>query len=268
MAPLFTGSKIGFGRVDLPSITSSGQYSGASAPILNTSDSLGQVVSSGVRNDSNASYLVLAVPMNGTNGGSTFTDQVPTGRTSSTKTFTNTSVTTSTTQSKFYGSSGSFNGSAYLQLASSSDFYFNTAFTVECWCYRVSTAGDNPIFFVGNWNSNQGIFLGYNSTGLPFISVNAGGTGSITGNTSLSLNSWNHIAFVSTGSGGTNSIYLNGSSVGSTSQGNPTNNTSNVVIGAYVDTNYQSAPRAPMTGYLQDLRVYKGVAKYTSTFTP
>jgi hypothetical protein len=43
-------------------------------PILNTSDDEGQTVSSGVRTDSNASSIVLALPLNGSNGGTTITD--------------------------------------------------------------------------------------------------------------------------------------------------------------------------------------------------
>jgi hypothetical protein len=117
--------------------TSVAAASGA-LPIFNTTDTYGNTKGTGTRTDSNSSSIVLAVPMDGANNGTTFTDESATIKGSgSAKTITRFNTTTVTAQSKFYGSSGSFNGSTtYLRLDSSTDFDFGSgAFTVESWVY-------------------------------------------------------------------------------------------------------------------------------------
>lgn len=74
---------------------------------------------------------------------------------------------------------------------------------------------------------------------------------------------WVHVAFVRTGTGNHQyKCYINGSQSGSetdnTEWGTATDNT----IGATASGNYG------FSGYLQDLRVTKGYARYTSNFTP
>jgi hypothetical protein len=97
-------------------------------PVLNTTGTYGTVASGGVRTDANSASIVLALPMNGTNGGTTFGDQSAAIKGSgSAKSITNSNAETSTTSSKFYGSSGSFSGRAvgaddYLSTPNSSDF--------------------------------------------------------------------------------------------------------------------------------------------------
>jgi hypothetical protein len=110
-------------------------------PVLNTTDTYGLVVGTGVRADANASSIVLAIP-GGTASGLSLTDQSPTGRTSSIKTVTNVSVTNNTSVFKFYGGSARLNGSARLQYGTSTDFQFNSTsnFTVELYVNFVNAA--------------------------------------------------------------------------------------------------------------------------------
>ena len=76
------------------------------------------------------SAVSLLLPMDGTNGSTTFTDSGPNALT-----VTPTSATISTTQSK-YGASGYFNGtSAYLTAASSAITLGTSDFTIEFWVY-------------------------------------------------------------------------------------------------------------------------------------
>ena len=79
-------------------------------------------------------------------------------------------------------------------------------------------------------------------------------------------NTWNHCALVR--NSGTLTIYING-----TSSGTPVSNSTNFsssgtfIIGAGMHTNSPD-PNAFITGYIQDFRITKGLARYTANFTP
>jgi hypothetical protein len=61
------------------SVSTGGPYpiatSTGALPVYNTTDAYGAVKGTGTRTDSNASSLVLAIPMDGANNGTTFTDE-------------------------------------------------------------------------------------------------------------------------------------------------------------------------------------------------
>ena len=103
------------------------------------------------RSDQYASSLVLAVPMNGANNGTTFTDESAIIKGSGTaKAITsNGSTQTLTAQSKFYGSSGFFNNgdSDNLTIPATSDLQVSagTDFTVEMWVYVTSYGTYNNV---------------------------------------------------------------------------------------------------------------------------
>ena len=111
-------------------------------PIYNTTDTYGTTKGTGTRTDSNSSLIVLAIPMDGANNDTTFTDKSATIKGSgSAKTITRYGDTkTSTAQSKYYGSSGYFDGTGdYLQVANNVDLQFGTGdFTIEGWFYVFS----------------------------------------------------------------------------------------------------------------------------------
>ena len=78
--------------------------------------------------------------------------------------------------------------------------------------------------------------------------------------TALTLGSWSHIAFVR--SSGTLSCYINGTSQASSSYTGNVGGTMAPRIGAYSGGQY-------FKGYMQDVRVTKGLARYTAAnFTP
>jgi hypothetical protein len=246
MAPLFTGLKFGFGRSAEVAVPF-----GEVFPIMNTSDSAGQILSSGVRNDPNASSLVLAVPMNGTNGGTTFTDQVPSGRTSSTLSLTPTSTTTSTSQSKYYGSSGSFGGSGQINV--SGTLFSTSVWTFEAWLYMNSGSGMDLLTIAGNncsWHlSSTGISCDGNGTAR----VNYSGL-------TIPTSTWFH--FVQVNNNGTYKVYINGVGYNASSTG------SGIPSGSLSLGNTRSDYNIRWNGYMQDVRLYQGLVKYASNFTP
>lgn len=175
-----------------------------------------------------------------------------------------------TAQSKWGSSSMYFDGTGdYLTIPDSELFNFGTGnFTVECWLY-VQNAASSP-WIVGQWNTSAGSdtnsswVLLINSSNLSFAAAynNSISQTSVT-TPNIQNNTWYHVAAVRNGS--TLSLYLNGSlQQSNTTLGSSTLNNSslNVNIGQRQGgTNY-------LVGYIDDLRVTKGIARYTSNFTP
>jgi hypothetical protein len=91
------------------------------------------------------------------------------------------------------------------------------------------------------------------------LTANVAGTNLGSTTAVISTNTWYHIALVR--NSGTSTLYVNGTSVGS---GTTTGNCSGtyLAIGGYYDTSYL------YQGYLDELRITKGVARYTANFTP
>ena len=110
------------------------------------------------------------------------------------------------------------------------------------------------------------MFFDFNSNGLRVQLYNntiAFATGSsliqVTVN-GADTNSWHHIACVRSSS--TAILYYNGINVGTFSS------TENITMGSTASIGRYGGSGNYYSGYLQDFRVYKGVAKYTSNFIP
>ena len=231
-------------------------------PIYNTTDTYGTTKGTGTRTDSNSSSIVLAIPMDGANSGTTFTDQSATIKGSgSAKTITRYGDTiTSTAQSKYYGSSGYFDGTGdYLQVANSVDLQFGTGdFTIEGWFY-VSSQDKSylSLFSLGAFTS--GILLRRQTPGSDRLYIN--GTSYNYDQTFLPTSTWVHIAL--TRQSGSVNLWING-----TSRLSATNTSSiSPTLDLYIGT-AQHALADVWNGHIQDFRIYKGVAKYTSNFNP
>lgn len=171
----------------------------------------------------------------------------------------------STTQSKFGGASLYFDGNGdSLTAPNNQSVAFGTGnFTVEFWAYCLDTSSNSRnIFDTRSINtSGNGMFFANSGTssfafgyGLsPYTLLTVGGRVN---------NQWQHVAVVRSGS--TITIYVDGVSQGTLS--NSTNwSDSNLRISGFVDT--QSSIYA-YYGYLDDFRITKGIARYTSNFTP
>jgi len=169
-----------------------------------------------------------------------------------------------------------FNGSSqYLTAPSSSTLWtFGTgAFTIECWIYpTVLSLSSGAI--VSNWVSPSGSYVtgqwvfncdNTSSGQLAFIwAISSAAVSSINSGSSLpTLNAWNHVAVVRSGT--TITIYLNGVSVGSGTMSTSLGATGTLVIGA----KQVNSPEY-YTGYISNVRIVNGVAVYSTNtnFTP
>jgi hypothetical protein len=240
--------------------TSIASASGA-LPIYNTTGTYGDTKGTGTRTDSNSSSIVLAVAMDGANNGTTFTDESATIKGSgSAKTLTrNGDTKTSTAESKFYGSSGFFDGTGDYLSSTNTDFAFGTGdFTVECWARLSSvTTEQNFVATRGAAASASAWSLAIDSSSKVYMYTD----GLVaTGSTSLKTSTWHHIAL--TRSGSALRIFVDGLQDASATNSQDFS-TQTLGIGLSAD-----GAQFPLTGYLQDVRLYKGVAKYTSNFNP
>jgi hypothetical protein len=153
--------------------------------------------------------------------------------------------------------SNSFNGSSdYLTLPSNSALAFGTGdFTVELWFYKTSTATGA----VNDYASANGFgFAIQNNNVITFAS----GGAAINFAATINLNQWNHVAVVR--NSGTLSCYLNGVSIGTpTADSKNYLSPSSLVIGKNAGGSLEY-----FLGYISNLRMVKGTAVYTSSFTP
>ena len=239
--------------------------------IQNTNNS-GITSTTGNRTDSNSSSLVLAVPFNGT------TDDICDEIGSATaKDATLTNSPSSENIGHFYGKSYKFTGAngQRINYAASADFNFGTgAFTVEGWYYHLEKTSSNVArrYFVHNetaWESSRWIiYCGY--TGNPnratfytYDTYNANGNNLfLIGKTIFAVGNWYHIAV--TRSSNTFRLFVNGRLE---DQFDDSNSVGNSTIDIEVGGASQQTDRT-LFGHIQDLRIYKGVAKYTAPFVP
>ena len=166
----------------------------------------------------------------------------------------------STSVYKYGTASLALNGTTdYALVSSTADFGFGTGdFTVEMWIYRTGSPGATT--YLADFRSastDVSPIIELSSTYVPIYAVD--GANQITGSTPIAINTWTHIALARAGT--STKLFVNGTQVGSTYT--DTNNyvQNPLTIGArYSATNF-------FPGNIDDLRVEKGVAKYTSNFT-
>ena len=169
---------------------------------------------------------------------------------------------TSTAASKFGGSSMSFNGtdSSINMLVNQNLAMSASNFTIEFWINPDATQGSSPVVLNINGGTNPYVQLGwFNASNWGIV---VGNSWSISDGTPPTAGVWSHVAFVRNGS--TLTYYLNGVSSGTpaTNTNVLTNITAISSIGSFnSSSNYYK-------GYLDDLRITTGVARYTTTFTP
>ena len=148
----------------------------------------------------------------------------------------------------------------------SADYQFGSGqFTIECWVYATTSNTSNYIMHTGIGGSGVGAWgLYYNSStpALAFIYSTDGSTNtSISGTYTLPLNTWTHIAADYDGS--TCRVYAGGVVIASsTLSGALYATTQELAIG---DDNHTDS--SPWNGYIDEVRVTKGVARYAGAFT-
>ena len=176
----------------------------------------------------------------------------------------------STTQSKFGGSSMYFDGTGdYLTTINKNITQFGSGdFTIEGWFYKTGTQAMRPFgtFDAGASNASASVGMYINATtNIPEFWIVVGTAFQyVTATTqTITPNTWVHWAVVRTGN--TLRQFVNGVQDGTKGVTGLSANAggTNVSIGQdglFASNNYQ--------GYIQDFRITKGIARYTSNFTP
>ena len=214
-----------------------------------------------VEGDRNYSNVSLLLHGDGTNGSTTITDSSPTPKTVTAVG----NAQISTAQSKFGGASIAFDGTGdYLTTQSSNEFNFGSSdFTIEFWIKSTKAGRQDPVGWNYNFNSAGWAGFIFNlSTGSMawFENTNSRISALSTG---WNNGEWNHIAV--TRSGNSVRMFLIGNQVGSTYTTSHSYgaNSSGFIIG-----NIFGELSGAVDAYIDDLRITKGVARYTANFTP
>jgi hypothetical protein len=146
----------------------------------------------------------------------------------------------------------------------------NGDFTIEAWIYPTVLGGENGIYCKREVSTFIGVvFRVLNTTSKLVMQIaNAAGAAwaidtSDSGLPALAINTWYHVALVRNGS--SFQIFQNGvAGTASTFAGNILHNTAPTYIGK----SDGSAGNQFFNGYIDDLRITKGLARYTASFTP
>jgi hypothetical protein len=169
----------------------------------------------------------------------------------------------STSVKKYGTGSLSFNGSGdWLVVSDSVNIQLRTgSFTIEAWIYPSATSGKG-IVAKGTGGTDGWLFWLNSSNKLEF-QFNASST--IQSSASISTDTWTHVAVVREGTGSNQTkLYINGVNDGTGTVSSDFNQT--VVLRVGTDRGNNASNR--WNGYIDDLRITKGVARYTTTFTP
>jgi hypothetical protein len=167
----------------------------------------------------------------------------------------------STAVTKFGTGSMKFDGTGdWLTFIDTPNVQLGTGnFTIEGWVYLSALGSVRGFFSKGT--STTGISFGVNALNQLVFSYTAS---SLTATTALVISTWYHVAVVRNGTAtGNVKIYLNGTA-DATSGGAINDNFNQTSIG-YVGADRVAT--SPMNGYIDDLRVTKGLARYTANFT-
>jgi len=198
---------------------------------------------------------------NGTNGSTSFTDESPNNLT-----VTNTgSVTVNTSVKKYGTGSMAFSGSNYLSTPSNTAFNFGTGdFTIEAWIYlnAYNTGWGSQIAGAHTYIVGCDILFAVRQTGNLYMQIGNSPTGAITSTSTVSLSTWTHVTVVR--NSGVVTYYINGTAAGTTTYNTSVASTYPFQIGC--DSSGNAA--AAFNGYIDDLRITKGYARYSQNFTP
>ena len=220
------------------------------------------------------SKVTALLPFDGINGATSTTDS---SNSNHTVTFGG-DAEISTAQSKFGGSSLSLDGNGdYVDLPQSTNQLVSEDFTIEFWFRINSGAGSETVGLFGSYytvGGGRGMIMAshpsYPSVYFQWMYGSGSGTDWAYLNktqgtrTSLSNNTWYHVAV--TRSGNTWRLFLNGTQEDSITQSSQvTDSGSTTRIGNYGPS---ATASDALDGYIDDFRITKGLARYTSNFTP
>lgn len=208
-------------------------------------------------------YAKLVLHANGANGSVAFSDS-----SLSPKSITAVGDTKIyTAQSKFGGASAYFDGNGdYLSIPDSLDWALAGDFTIDAWIrFDSSNLASSNMIFTQTSNAGDTDFMHASWTGSQwYLAVKSGNSYQLlfTASDTLAANTWYHAAFVRSGNNWY--IFRDGILKGSTTAAISLPDFSQEVrIGGI-----NSAFPQYFKGYIDELRVSKGLARWTSNFTP
>jgi len=215
----------------------------------------GNTAITGVSNPAFDSYTSLMLHMNGTNLSTTFTDEI-----GHTMTAVNDAKLT-TAQYEFATASGLFIAASgdYLHGVADSHFDFGTGdFTIDFWLRFNGLPGNQISLYGGGAAFSDGFGITYVPGSGFYLYFNGGGYGQSWSPSNLV---WYHFAVVRSGTDV--KTFINGSQIGSTLTGRNENLTTGMVfhIGGGV------SGLDGFNGWLDEFRISKGIARWTSNFT-
>jgi len=199
------------------------------------------------------------LPLNGSNAATSTSDLSNDNRTI---TFSGSNANISTAQSKFGGSSLYIGGDGSKIEIGADGLDATGDFTFECWIYDTSV--DNyPQLAINSSSNGFFLYLGNGATSGSSKVLRHWNGGSVTNfSTELPQSQWYHFALVRSGS--TVKLYINGTADSTTRTDSGTylmGQSSTLTIGADGSGN-------DFRGYINDLRITNGLARYTTNFTP
>jgi len=164
----------------------------------------------------------------------------------------------STVQSKFGGSSMAFDGTGdYLTTPFSPLTQFGTGdFTIEFWLYRSGGSVYQTILDTRSSGTASPWAVLLNSSNQPYILI----ASDINSSIAVPANTWTHIAICR--ASGTLRIFNDGVQGYSGANSTSMMPTGPLRVGKTIDNVYD------LNGYIDDLRITKGYARYTTAFTP
>ena len=186
-------------------------------------------------------------------------------------------TTASTAQYKYLPSSIYFDGTddgIRIPMASGvgatarlpGSFAANEDFTIEMWHYLTARTELYPCLFSNHTTYGTGslsLYAGHNNVSTTqYALLTGGGSAAINAGT-INYNQWVHVALVR--SSGTITLYIDGTSVGTTS-----NSGAFLGSGSWmgIGLSQETSSATSINGYLSDVRITKGLARYTANFTP
>jgi hypothetical protein len=165
----------------------------------------------------------------------------------------------STSVKKYGTASVNLDGTSGTFISAPAAVVFGTGdFTIEMWVYFASNSGTQMIYDTRPAATNGLYPTIYMTTGLLRYFNNS--ADQISGATTVSATTWNHVCVSRIGS--TTKMFLNG-----TQQGSSYTDSSNYVSSTpRIGADRDGANR--MNGYVDDVRITKGVGRYSANFTP
>ena len=219
--------------------------------------------------DPNFSSVSLLLPGNGTNGAqnNTFLDSSTNNLTitrngnATQGSFSPFPLAANTAYSPAVnGGSSYFDGSGdFLGVANNAALDLNTTFTVEGWFYQ--PASGNGMFFArgggaASWSLVDGHeYQAFVFSGLFYWQFNSGGSPVSITVAAPAAGAWHH--FAAGYNGTTTRVWLNGSSIGTSTNGYSLPTTRNITR-----VGLSASSTEPLTGYVSSLRVVKGTDVY------